>query len=291
MPGSLTPVSDTPGSTIVAQSNQSALEQLQINDSGSSEPSQLMPEVSPSSGLLSMNQSISAVNRDFLYADSAPSSVSTHRQTQEYPQPLFTVTNGSFPTWYGLNDFDVAMGNSEWDSLFAALEEHAFDHPIELGASNSSEHDISPTKTATLETPKANPTHGLQVHQVDIVEAKCLEIKDYLRSLQTGLDLDSICTYISRDILVQCIQLYADRYNALQPILHLPTFDLANTSPILLVAMMLVGASYSQDFMPPFAIIHGAIHALLLMENSGVSIWGLWMMKSTNSRLPSTNGQ
>ena len=64
---------------------------------------------------------------------------------------------------------------------------------------------------------------------------------------------------------------FAKCFQSIQPILHLPTFELTKTPPDLLTAMMLVGACYSSNVIPPTVVVQGAIHMLLVLESSSVS--------------------
>jgi hypothetical protein len=127
---------------------------------------------------------------------------------------------------------------------------------------------------ASSSAPKENSwnfTEGLHLQQIDSVEAKCVELRTYMAGFQTGIDHSVLSKYTTRDRLVDCVQLYAKCYQPIQPIIHLPTFDLAKSPPDLLVAMMLVGACYSDNLIPATNIVQGAIHMLLVLQSSSVS--------------------
>ena len=179
----------------------------------------------------------------------------------------FDHGDASFLSGYGPNGMGMFLEELEWDSLWTLPEwsdapNQSFNLPVPL---ESTETTLTPDKTAW------QFTQGFQLQQIDGVEGKCVEIRDYLRSFQTGFHLDSISKYITRDRLVNCVQLYR-YYQSVQPILHLPTFELTKTSPVLLVAMMLVGACYSNNDIPAATIVQCAIHVLLVLESSPVSI-------------------
>lgn len=176
--------------------------------------------------------------------------------------------NASFLSGYGPNGMDVSLEELEWDSLLTLPEwcdnlNHSVNLPV---LPDSTETNLTPEKRAW------QFTEGLQLQQIDSVEGKCVDIRDYLRSFQTGVHHDSISKYITRDRLINCIQLYGRYYQSVVPILHLPTFELTKTSPVLLMAMMLVGACYSNTDIPAATIVQCAIHVLLVIESSPVSI-------------------
>lgn len=115
-----------------------------------------------------------------------------------------------------------------------------------------------------------NYTDGLPPQRIDLVEAKCIEMRRYLTSFTSGVDPQAIGQYITRERLVDCIQLFAKHYQSIQPIIHLPTFELTDTAPDLLLAMMLVGACYSKNIIPPSTVVQTAIHIVLTIESSPV---------------------
>ena len=167
---------------------------------------------------------------------------------------------------------NISLEELEWNSLLTLPSWTAdLHHHQPTAAATTTAFTPSPAADATSYGAAWQPSPGLLLPQVDSVEGKCLEIREYLCSSQTGLDARSVSKYITRDRLVACVQSYGVHYQAVQPILHLPTFELGKTSPILLVAIMLVGACYSDDLMPPSTIVQCAIHVLLLIERSPVS--------------------
>ena len=106
------------------------------------------------------------------------------------------------------------------------------------------------------------------LRQLDPVEAKCVELR---QMAQTSLNGSTDTGFITRDSLIKCTELFAKHFSPNVPVLHLPTFSLVDTSPILLLAIMLVGACYSSNI--PASTIHDyAMRLLNLIANQPVGI-------------------
>ena len=112
---------------------------------------------------------------------------------------------------------------------------------------------------------------GFSTKQVDPVESKCAAIRTLLQGSEPLVTEDMIARYINRETLLVCIQSYGNYFQRNLPILHSPTFELIETSPILLLAIMLVGASYSDDLIRAAHIVKFAMRLLILIENQPVS--------------------
>lgn len=168
---------------------------------------------------------------------------------------------------YGSATMNDAFLDLDWDSLLTNL-----DWPENVVSANNAataSSDFTDISSVPKET-VWNFTEGLQLRQIDSVEAKCIEIQSYIGAFQTGIDHTILSKYLTRDRLVDCVQLYAKCFQSIHPILHLPTFELTKTPPDLLAAMMLVGACYSSNIIPPAIVVQGAIHMLLVLECSSV---------------------
>ncbi|KFY87816.1 hypothetical protein V498_07018 [Pseudogymnoascus sp. VKM F-4517 (FW-2822)] len=177
----------------------------------------------------------------------------------------FEHTNVTPLSGYGSVSMNDAFLDLDWDSLLTNL-----DWPESVVSANNATTTASDfTDTSSIPKETAwNFTEGLQLRQIDSVEAKCIEIQSYIGAFQTGIDHTILSKYLTRDRLVDCVQLYAKCFQSIHPILHLPTFELTKTPPDLLAAMMLVGACYSSNVIPPAIIVQGAIHMLLVLECS-----------------------
>lgn len=164
-------------------------------------------------------------------------------------------------------DMNVPLEELRWDSLLA-FPDCAFDFPdlSDLPALSETTNTSSPSKRAGWQF-----TEGFQIQQLDSVEAKCVEMRSYLQSIQPGLSDELISKSITRDRLLDCVQLYGKYYHPIMPILHLPTFELTKTTPVLLLAMMLVGNCYGHKMLPAATVLQFAFHILRLIEDSQVN--------------------
>ena len=112
---------------------------------------------------------------------------------------------------------------------------------------------------------------GFTMSQLDPTEAKCLEIRALLAGSWTSKDEDALA-YINRSNLVLCVGLYGKRFQPNLPIIHLPTFTLIETSPTLLLALMLVGACCSESSVPRAIIDKLAMRLLFSIGSQAVSL-------------------
>ena len=175
--------------------------------------------------------------------------------------------NAAFLSGYDSSSINIAFQDLDWDSLLTLPEWPENVAPASSVPTTSSGFTES---SSTLKEPSWNFTEGLPLQQVDSVEAKCIELRNYIGGFQTGVDHTILAKYITRDRLVDCVQLYAKSFQSIQPILHLPTFELTKTPPDLLTAIMLVGACYSNNVIPRTIVVQAAIHMLLVSEYASV---------------------
>lgn len=187
----------------------------------------------------------------------------------DFSTPL-EYMNASLLSGYGSTNLIEGFQDLDWDSLMTFPE--LTDGVTPAVSAPMTSLGFTETNMAVAE-PSWNFSQGLHLQQIDSVEAKCAEIRTYIagsQTSQTGVDHTVLARYVTRDRLVTCIQHYAKCFQSIQPILHLPTFELTKTPPDLLAAMMLVGACYASNVIPPTTVVQGAIHMLLLSENSAV---------------------
>jgi hypothetical protein len=155
---------------------------------------------------------------------------------------------------YDMTDLNMPLEELQWDFLMPDFQ-----------ADPSTVFSLPALSEAIPNSPFAN---GFQLQQLDSVEAKCIDIRSYLRTFRSSLPDEAISTYVTRDRLLTSIQWYGKFYQPVMPILHLPTFELVKTPPVLLLAMMLVGDCYCDSKIPAPTTLQFAIHILLLIESS-----------------------
>jgi hypothetical protein len=114
-------------------------------------------------------------------------------------------------------------------------------------------------------------TGGFLLHQIDPVEAKCAEIRKLLGGSEAIVDEDTINTYVTRNNMVVCSELYGKNFQPNVPIIHMPTFNLIQAPPLLLLAIMLVGACYSDELIPVASISKLAMRLLVIIGDQPVS--------------------
>lgn len=140
------------------------------------------------------------------------------------------------------------------------------ENPANVDTSTASKlvhHDLSK---------QAPPESGFAIAQLDPAEAKCLEVKALLEESLAFAKDDDALAYINRGNLVLCVGLYGKHFQPNLPDIHMPTFMLTETSPSLLLALMLVGACYSEGALPRAVIEKLAMRLLHSIGNRTVSL-------------------
>lgn len=75
---------------------------------------------------------------------------------------------------------------------------------------------------------------------------------------------------INRDSLLQALQLFGRNFQRHIPFLHAPTFDLTTSSPILVLAMFVAGACYTDLVRPAKYLYSMARRVLVHIERQQV---------------------
>ncbi|KEF51619.1 uncharacterized protein A1O9_12254 [Exophiala aquamarina CBS 119918] len=101
---------------------------------------------------------------------------------------------------------------------------------------------------------------GFNMTQLDPVEGKCIEIRALLSLSGRSAPERTTLSYVNRSNLIHCVGLYGRHFQPNLPIIHRSTFAIAETSPALLLALMLVGACYSKDTIPRTVVDKLAMH-------------------------------
>ncbi len=109
------------------------------------------------------------------------------------------------------------------------------------------------------------------LQNLDPLEAKCAELRELLKGAEPLVNENDINQYITRDITLRSAQLYGEYLAPNMPILHVPTFKVSNAPAPLVLAVILGGACYSRDLIPPGVITKFAMGLLIMIESQTVS--------------------
>lgn len=199
--------------------------------------------------------------------------------------PLWTAFDYDFESFFDF-DFEPTGGFPVPDTdMVPGIGTPAMPHVI----SNSDDRSSVVTNITLDATPRdqANSIPGnvttsppisqrsagvFNLTQLDPVQAKCQEIIDVLKQSTTISMDDPALAYITRDTLVCSVSLYGKRFQHILPILHTPSFALTTASPILLLAIVLVGSCCSPDEIIPRAAVDELGRALFVaIGNQAVS--------------------
>ena len=112
---------------------------------------------------------------------------------------------------------------------------------------------------------------GFSLARLDPIEAKCSEIIDLLKRSDPTDSEEIIHPYITRNNMVRSCHLYGKHFQHNLPIIHSPSFDILKSPPILLLAVMLVGACYSEDSIPPAQVTMLAMRLLAVIGSEPAS--------------------
>ena len=114
--------------------------------------------------------------------------------------------------------------------------------------------------------------NGFSLNRLDPLEAKCNELIELLKQ-SDPLDSEDIPSqFITRRNIVHLCHLYGKHFQHNMPIIHSPTFDILKSPPILLLAIMLVGACYSEGSIPPTQVTKLAMRLLAVIGAEPVSL-------------------
>lgn len=105
----------------------------------------------------------------------------------------------------------------------------------------------SPVFSLFIQPSRAFTGDGFSLARLDPIEVKCNEIIDLLKRSDPSDSGEDICHYITRKNIVYSCYLYGKHFQRNFPIIHSPSFDIVKSPPILLLAVMLVGACYAKD--------------------------------------------
>ena len=120
--------------------------------------------------------------------------------------------------------------------------------------------------------PNPSISNGFSLNRLDPLRRKCDEIIELLRRASSHDADEIIYGYITRQNMVHLCHLYGKHFQQNMSIIHAPTFDMAQSPPTLLLAIMLVGACYTPDTIFPSQVAKLARRLLTAMALDPVSL-------------------
>ena len=111
---------------------------------------------------------------------------------------------------------------------------------------------------------------GFTLLQLDPVEAKCSAIKQLLADTIPLTNAEDLDNYITRTNLLLCGRLFGLNFARNIPILHSPSFMLTEAPPLLLLAIFVAGACYSEDAIPAKCVTKFTMGLLISIERQTV---------------------
>lgn len=111
------------------------------------------------------------------------------------------------------------------------------------------------------------------------------EILDILVSAKPrtpeGSEISRDHPLLSLSSMQNYLDLFFSRFNVAYPLLHQATFDPSQTEPLLLLAVLLLGATYSEKAIHRLAVcIHDVLRAQIFQHSSFSSTPELWMLQT-----------
>lgn len=159
----------------------------------------------------------------------------------------------------------ASASNLSWDFDMSSLPELP---PFLVdGASDFMLEQVDPqafeSSTRRLSKPSLS---SLSLEQLDPLQAKCSAIQALLRGPGPALPEEVVMKSINRDNMLQALQLFGRNFQHHVPLLHASTFDLATASPLLVLAMFVVGSCYADIVRPAKYMFSMAMRVLVHVE-------------------------
>lgn len=110
-------------------------------------------------------------------------------------------------------------------------------------------------------------------------------ILDFLKAarplMPANLDVRADNPLLSLVSMQSCLDLFFSRFNVVYPLLHKPTFEPAKTETFLLLAVLLLGATYSDKEMHMLAVcIHDTLRAQIFQHPEFTAQPDLWILQT-----------
>jgi hypothetical protein len=116
----------------------------------------------------------------------------------------------------------------------------------------------------------------------DISRNKILDLLTSARpKTPEGLDITQDHPPLSLFAMQNYLDLFFSRFNVTYPLLHQPTFDPSRTQPLLLLSVLLLGATYSGKAIHGLAVcIHDVLRAQVFQHSAFSATPELWILQT-----------
>ncbi|QDS71925.1 hypothetical protein FKW77_000609 [Venturia effusa] len=151
--------------------------------------------------------------------------------------------------------------------------------PTSQPANSQEEH----TSRVSTNTPAAPANHCSNTPTVDNDSRdRILKLLTVARPLITAnVDVSADNPLLSLSSMQSCLDLFFLRFNVVYPLLHKPTFEPAKTETFLLLAVLLLGATYSDKEMHMLAVcIHDTLRAQIFQHPEFTAQPELWILQT-----------
>jgi hypothetical protein len=100
-------------------------------------------------------------------------------------------------------------------------------------------------------------------------------------TMPAGINIRADNPLLSLSSMQTCLDLFFSRFNVVYPLLHKPTFEPAHTETFLLLAIILLGATYSDKKMHMLAVcIHDTLRAQIFQHPDFTARPELWILQT-----------
>lgn len=187
--------------------------------------------------------------------------VSTHRRPTSYEPPLDTST--------------LTKSSSNTARRIPSREFKAPEQQMIYPRENTSRTHLSTSTTSLCPTPNM-PTMD------NDSRGRILDLLIAARPLMpSNIDVRADNPLLCLSSMQSCLDLFFSRFNVVYPLLHKPTFEPAKTETFLLLAILLLGATYSDKEMHMLAVcIHDTLRAQIFQDPAFTAQPELWILQT-----------
>ena len=172
-----------------------------------------------------------------------------------------------------LGDYNLADDEEFWSKPGAATNYFPSIGGLDYLFNPHNQHPFvsSPVVLPPVQPAPAFIADGFSLARLDPIAAKCSQIIDLLKESEVPDSEGSSYVYITRDNLVRTCHHYGKHFQHNLPIIHSPSFNVLESPPILLLAVMLVGSCYTENSIPPAQVTKLAMRLLSVIGSQPAS--------------------